>query len=263
MSQQGSQISAAVLVGAASFVATLLLAWLPRRHKSLSYDVVCVARVAPVPKGQSSNKDKGTKPPSCKIFVIDLHNASGRLFGTDIASSQYEREISFSFGDRARVVEVDVMKEDPSGIGAEASIAGSHQEKLGLAPVLLNRGDWLRLKAVVENPTNHIIAEARILGIKKLKRSWDGLQLVSYGVIGVFLFSLLADSLPRWVGWFITGDMLWMLRFPALYGAWLGVILAGLVSGITMIISGLSKLKRSQKLAKELSTTHHTSTPGR
>jgi hypothetical protein len=219
--------------------------------------------VPTVPKSQGSGNDKDTKQPPRKIFVIDLQNASGKLFGwlrgTDIAPSQYERDISFSFGDQARVVEVAVMEENPPGIGARASIVGSHQEKLGLAPVLLNRGDWIRLKAVVENATNHVIAEARILGIQKLKRRWNGYQLATYGVVGIVLVSLLVDSLPRSVGWFFTGELYWMFRFPALYAAWLGVLLAGLVVGMLMTFSGLLKLSRSRKIAKELSANSHTS----
>lgn len=171
--------------------------------------MVYEARLA-VPKGQDSESDKDAQPPPRKIFVIDLQNPAGKILGwlsgANIASSQYERDISFSFGDRARVVEVDVMEEHPPGIGSEPSVAGPHQEKLILAPILLNRGDWIRLKAVVENPISPVTANARILGIKDLRRRWGGLRLVGYGMIIAFLVGAALDTLPRWVGWFLTGD---------------------------------------------------------
>ncbi len=47
-----------------------------------------------------------------------------------------------------------------------------------------------------------------------------------------------------------------MLRFPTFYAAWLGAILAGLVIALVMLGSGIRKLNRSQKIAKELSILH-------
>ncbi len=63
------------------------------------------------------------------------------MSGKDISTTQYERNISFSFGNHARIIEADVMKEQPQGIGVELSIEGAREEELVLKPVLLNRGD--------------------------------------------------------------------------------------------------------------------------
>lgn len=248
-----------ILVGAASFIAAtlaVLIAWLPRRRKRLFYDVVCETNVLS-PQGGDSRGSQGADSHPRKIFVIDLQNWAGRfagwIGGTDISTTQYERNISFSFGKQARVIEAHVMKEHPPGVGAEFSIEGSHEEKLVLKPVLLNRGDWLRFKVVVENPTDPVSAEGRILGIKKIQKRWSGLQLSSYGFLLAVLIATAIDTLPRWVGWLLTGDMLWELWIPLpLYTAWLGIIAAGLNIAIAMVILGRSRLKRAQRVAAEL-----------
>lgn len=247
-----------ILVGVASFFATLLtvlIAWLPRLRKRLFYDVVCEINV-PSPQVGGSRGDPLRMPPH-QILVIDVQNWAGRftgwISGIDIATTQYERNISFSFGKQARVIEAHVIEEHPPGFGVEFYIEGSHEEKLVLKPVLLNRGDWIRLKVMVENPTEPVSAAGRILGIKKIQKRWSGLQLYSYGLLLAFLIAISIDTLPRWVGWLLTGDMFWMLGIsPLLYTAWLGIIAAGLSIALAMVILGRVRLKRAQKVAEEL-----------
>ncbi len=247
------------IVGVASYFATtlgVLIAWLIRRRKRLFYEVVCEIDLVSSQGGDTRGAQGADLPPR-KMFVIDLQNWAGRfsgwIGGVDISSTQYERNISFSFGSQARVIEADVMEEHPPGIGVEFSNQGSGEEELVLNPVLLNRGNWIRLKVMVENPTDPVSAAGRILGIKKIQRRWNGHQLYSYGLSLAFLVALAVDTLPRWVGWLLTGDQFWMLRIPPLlYSAWLGIIAAGLTYALAMVVLGRSKLKRARKVEEEL-----------
>ncbi len=90
------------------------------------------------------------------MFVIDLRNPGWGIFGwlggVDIAPSSYEREISFSFGKDARVLEAEVVEEDPEGIGATAYQLEAKTDAFAITRVLLNQEDSVRLRAVVENP---------------------------------------------------------------------------------------------------------------
>jgi hypothetical protein len=165
-----------VYVGVLTLLLTIFLPLLHRSRRNLFFDIIAESKL-----GGSSNG---------RLFVIDLRNAAGSVFGwiaggTDIPTSHYERPLSFSFGANVRVREADVVEERPHGIGARVSIDCANQDRLVLDPVLLNEGDLVRFKAVAEESRSpkeakkpqqgiaqyNVTANGRVMG-----RFWTGVD---------------------------------------------------------------------------------------
>src|SRR5215212_8359143 len=98
-------------------------------------------------------------PTSCSIWRFSdrvLRNPLWGIFswlgGLDISREQYERRISFSFGENARILEAEVVEENPQGIGAEAIVYHVPPDTLTLKPMLFTQGESIRLRVVVDNP---------------------------------------------------------------------------------------------------------------
>jgi hypothetical protein len=188
VAQQASEIfaraskSPEVYIGVLTLLLTIFLPLLHRSRRNLFFDIIAESKL-----DGSSN---GT------LFVIDVRNAAGRVFGwisggTDIPAAHYERPLSFSFGANARVREADVVEERPHGIGARVSIDCHNRDKLVLDPVLLNEGDLVRFKAVVEEPVStkkakkpqqdiaqdNVNADGRVVGVKRIEKKRSSKEL--------------------------------------------------------------------------------------
>src|SRR5215217_9164896 len=105
---------------------------------------------------ETESSEEKTKQADPVLFVIDLRNPLWGIFswlgGLDISREQFERRISFSFGENARILEAEVVEENPRGIGAEAIVHHFPPDTLTLKSMLCNQGDSIRLRVVVENP---------------------------------------------------------------------------------------------------------------
>jgi hypothetical protein len=194
-----------ILLGVAAFLATVFVPALYRRRRKILYDVMADFRLLDE-KPESESKEvvvagrKMTTNP--RVFVVDVNNHAGRdifgMFGgfggVDITPAHYERPISFHFGDDASILDAKVTEEHPPGIRELVCV---HRNKIVLKPVLLNHGDALQLKVLVENPdemTNLVGQEigiievgGRITGIRSIQRSWSTL---AYLLIGSEMTSL-------------------------------------------------------------------------
>jgi hypothetical protein len=144
-------------VGLAAVFTPILVALVSRRRKKLFFDVACEAWLMER-KGEkeTESSEEKTKQADPVLFVIDLRNPLWGIFswlgGLDISREQYERRISFSFGENARILEAEVVEENPQGIGAEAIVYHVPPDTLTLKPMLFNQGESIRLRVVVDNP---------------------------------------------------------------------------------------------------------------
>jgi hypothetical protein len=109
-------------LGIVAALVVVLVPFVAVRRKELSFDVVCEAKLF-------GAEDNGWMPPmavdedveECVLFVIDLHEDWGGFIGglgsTDTAPAQEcQREVSFGFGEDARVLEVGVLDELSSAL---------------------------------------------------------------------------------------------------------------------------------------------------
>jgi hypothetical protein len=243
------------------------------RRMELSFEVVCEAKLLGV-------EDNGWMPTTAvdddveerMLFVIDLHDAgsgpTGRQGSTNITPAQeYRREVSFSFGEGAQVLEAGVLDEHPSGIGAKVRIDGTQGgEELVLEEDPSERSESIRLKAVVKNPTAEpespwvgggvrydIRVKESTTGIRKIRRRWDSQKQLVYAFLAGFLGVVLDQSIVGWVGRLLMGDRTWHLGPQALL---LGIQASFVGIAAVLLILALLKDKRSREIADQLGSSY-------
>ena len=258
-------------LGIAAVLAALLVPFLILRRKELFFDVVCEVRLFGPEDNDSGHSTAlsnaaGRRDDEERIlFVIDLHSA-GRSASRDIApEQQYQRGISFGFGEGARILEAGVLEERHHAVGAKFRLEGPREDEMVLDEVPLKRGDSIRLKALVQNPrvepdspwvgggARYVVrAEGSIAGIEDIRRRWDSQELLVYA----FLAGLLGVVLDYWVvggvGGLLTGDRTWLLGPPALL---LGVQVTFVGIAAILLILALLKDKRSREIADRLGSS--------
>ena len=255
-------------LGIAVVLVPLFVTFLILRRKKLLFEAVCEAKLL---GSEGSNLQYATEisdEPEPMLFVIDLHNAVGslvRVGNTGIASAQYHSDIAFRFGENAHVLEAGVL-ETPSGIEARVHISSPYRDKVLLEAVPLNRGDLIRLKAVVKNPKAEpeplwvgggirytIGVEGQIRGIRKIQRKWDSQKLLIYAFLLALLGVVLDNSVVGWARGLLTGDRTWLVGPPVFL---LGVQVAFVVLAAILLVIALLKDKKSREIAKQLGASY-------
>jgi hypothetical protein len=157
-----------------------LLAWLPllgltapfiiyyltirRQRKGLSYEVISAAPVVNVRPEMSSRVKVYLDDQLIRdvhVVIVNIRN-SGNV---PIKSEDFESPISISFGESSRVIETSCEKADPGDV-----TPALEQEEGGvlISPLLLNPGDYIRLRALVIQKYIQMTVSARIAGVKRV-----------------------------------------------------------------------------------------------
>jgi hypothetical protein len=255
-------------------IVSLLIALANRNTKKLFYDVACEAEAGDFKRGRK-NERRGriaTGETAIKLFVIDLHNPSWGIFswlgGSDISPSDYDQRISIEFGENARILEADVVEEHPPGIGAKITPYHYPPDTL-----LLNQGDSLRLRMVVENPEQErsrfvriykVAMNGHVRGIREIARVWNvnkrsfyGL-LVSVSAVGVSVFR----DLISFVILLVIGENVTLFTLPVnteelgtlpvyVFTFLTGVELAILLAGACMMYKASWKSRKQNKILEQ------------
>lgn len=241
--------------------------WILRRRK-LFFDIVCEAKLLGAEGKGLQHLTETNDDAVLMLFVIDLHNHVGRLAragGVDIKPPQYQREISFGFGEEASVLEAGVL-ESPDDVEAKVHIERSQRDRLVIEADPLNRRGLICLKAVVKNPETEpevlwvgggvrylVEVEGHIRGIRKIQRKWDSQKLLIYAFLAGLLGVLLDYSVVGWLRELLTGDRTWLWGPPAFL---LGVQVTFVGLAAVLLILTLLKEKRSREIARQLNSSH-------
>ena len=156
--------------------------------------------------------------------------------------------------------------QSPQAVGAKALIGGYQDEKVVLETVALNRGEPIRIKAVVDNPEAKpevpwvgggvrydIEVGGHISGIRMIQRKWDSKKLLLYAFLAGFLGVVLDYSVIGWLRGFLTGDRTWLGGSPAFL---LGDQVAFVGLAAVLLILVLFKEKRSREIAGQLNSSY-------
>ncbi len=184
-----------------------------------------------------------------RVIAIELKNSSGR----HIDRSHYARPITVGFGEGARILEAEIVEENPSGIGAALrELPDQVPERVALAPVLLNNGDRLLLEVVVPDAAYGAVeVEGRIFGIREIvDRSRSNLErillVVNAGVL--FALAILAGSVGLLA---FAADMLEVdLLGPRIVSIAGGAVAGSAVGAILLLLTIAQRWRRASRIAK-------------
>lgn len=107
-----------------------------------------------------------------------------------IAPTDFERPLSFSFGDGSRILSAEIIKTYPITLKPTLNLLSN---RVSLEPVLLNGNDTLTIKLLIFQYGGQVIPDARAAGVRE-KRGIAGSQVSVLKVTLLFLLYLIAGS---------------------------------------------------------------------
>jgi hypothetical protein len=180
---------------------TVLLFLIGRRRKSLSY-MVSDTRVLGVHEAVNPSRVQilfdGKPVTDVRLVIITINNSGNEPIRVD----DFERALRFSWAEPARILTAEVIEVSPDSL--QPTIEAGVNEVV-LDPLLLNRGDWLRIKTLT-NQVGKLSVDARVVGVKRIQKavaSSNGLspkRLLFIGLGGAagLLLILLGEGLGLW-----------------------------------------------------------------
>lgn len=181
----------------AAIIVAILVFWLQRRRKILSYEVVTLTPLLSVEEeieGRVQILFDGSPIKDVHLIELRIIN-SGNV---PIVTSDYEHPVNLSFGENAHILSAEVSKTDPENLQATAN---AENTKIILTPILLNSGDSITLKMLVSQFSGRLSVNGRIVGVKEIQKysegraqyfalTFGGMALVMTGMILSFWFPL-------------------------------------------------------------------------
>ena len=174
----------------------LFLYWRQRQRKELSYEFVYRAPLVSIEEPVRGR---------VKVLLDDkpvqnIHLVAVRILNSGnlpIIPADYERPVSLCFSENAQIVSAEVSETKPKSLQTTVSV---EKTKVVLAPVLLNSGDSLTLKMLVNQFDEKIDVYGHIVGIKDIRKlesaprqeamRWVGLAAGLTGAVYVVCLAL-------------------------------------------------------------------------
>jgi hypothetical protein len=181
----------------AAVVVSILLLWMQRRRKALSYEIISRTPLLSV---EEEVKGKlqilfDDKP------VQDVYLVVARIINTGnvpIVSTDYEDPVNLSFGENSQILTIDSSETNPDSLRVSTSI---EKAKVVLAPILLNRGDSITIKMLISQFDDEIKVDGHIAGVKSIQKLVEGrfqnyILMMSGMVISLVGLTLLGQANP-------------------------------------------------------------------
>lgn len=183
-----------------ALVVTIITALIPiilyirtRKKRSLSYDIV--SRIPLLSIDKEIGKDlqifyKEKRVQQMHLIEVNIIN-SGNVA---IKANDFEGKISLNFGNKAQIFTSEITKTNPSNLNPTIKI---NNNTLFLEPLLLNSGDSISIKSLVEN-FSEILVQGRVVDIKqitetfKLKRYNNCVKLFIIGGYACIAFQVIS-----------------------------------------------------------------------
>jgi hypothetical protein len=85
----------------------------------------------------------------------------------EIRASDFERPLSFEFGENSRVISAEIVQTEPENLKPNISISS---KGVLLKPLLLNSRDIISIKLLIAEYSGDIWGDVRVVGVKRLIR---------------------------------------------------------------------------------------------
>lgn len=158
-----------VILAIIAIIITVILFFNQRQRKALSCQIISNTPLLKI--------DEEIKRDLQILFkgkaVQDIQLIIARIINTGtvpIKSSDYECPINFHFGEDVQILTAEVTETNPNSLKASANI---ERKEVTLTPTLMNSGDWITLKILVNQFDESITVDSRIVGVKEIKKYTD------------------------------------------------------------------------------------------
>jgi hypothetical protein len=145
---------------------TVLLFLIARRRKGLSY-MVSDTRVLGVHEAVNPSRVQilfdGKPVTDVHLVTITVKNSGNEPIRVD----DFERALRFTLAEPATILAAEVIEVGPESLQPTINAVGS---AVIVDPLLMNPGDWLRIKTLI-NQVTKLSVDARIAGVKKINKT--------------------------------------------------------------------------------------------
>jgi hypothetical protein len=145
---------------------TIFFFLVKRRRKRLSY-ILSDTRVLGVDEAVNPSRVEilfdGAPVTDVRLVIITINNS-----GNDpILADDFERALQLRWAEPARILTAEVVEVSPESL--QPTIKTGVNE-IVLNPLLLNPGDWLRIKTLI-NQGGKLSVDARVVGVKRITKT--------------------------------------------------------------------------------------------
>jgi hypothetical protein len=184
---------------------TVILFLVARRRKRLSY-MLSDTWVLGVHEAVNPSRVKilfdGAAVTDVRLVVITVNNSGNE----SIRADDFERPLRFGWAEPSKILTAEVVEVNPETL--QPTVRTGVNE-IVLEPLLLNPGDWLRIKTLI-NQVGKLSVDARVVGVKRITKTIASgkvtpdrtLRLLAImGFVGVLIILLMSagQSLGLWV----------------------------------------------------------------
>jgi hypothetical protein len=165
--------------------ASLFLLGQRLRRKALTYTIseTRILSIHEEVKGRVQILFDGAPVRDVRLFMITIKNSGSE----PIRAEDFERPLGFRWEGQAQILTTDLVSARPTSLRPLIKTGAS---EITLAPLLLNGGDWLQIKALVNESGAHSV-DGRIVGVKEVKQETvDPSAKLVRGLVTVPLFTL-------------------------------------------------------------------------
>lgn len=185
------QINYDIVIAIVAVLVPIFIYFAQKKHKELSYIIDTKSSLIPFKDNIEGNlrvfyNDIQVSKLDLIVFTI---NNSGRA---DIESKDYERPLSFFVGEKAIIIDHDIVDTDPDNLSIECKAKGN---KIIFTPCLLNKGESFGVKLLITDHDGELQPDGRIKGIKKIKQQRDPKKIRALIVISTLFLGLILSRL--------------------------------------------------------------------
>ncbi len=177
-----------VAVSVLSIGVAVIIYFLQRAKKSLTYGISTNTRVVPAQSGMQDRVKillDGQEVQGVRLIELIVKN-DGNI---PITPSDYETPLTFWFGEKAEILSRAIIEKMPENL--DPRLVGEQRNRITIEPLLLNKGDWFIVQLLVTKFQAQVEAEVRVAGI-------DSITETSYASDAE---SDIVPTLPILVGW--------------------------------------------------------------
>lgn len=163
------------LLTLATIAAAVLIFRAQRNKKSLSYKVISDTKLLTVDEeiaGEVEIVYGGTPVKNVNLCLLKIVNDGN----VPVASADYERPLSFRFGDTCQILSAKIVNQSPQNLQPQSRYDAT---RFYLEPLLLNRKDSLTVKLLIAQYDSIVEPDARIIGIREVQKVKDRSRLTS------------------------------------------------------------------------------------
>ena len=176
---------AGIIAVVVAIIVPAYLYWVQRNDKALSYGIISQGPLVSVKDdlhGRLKILLDGKPIGSVNLIVFRMENTGN----VAIRKSDYDTPISINFGPGSQVLSGQIIASKPLNLGETLRVSS---QGIALDPVLLNKGDGLVIKALVNSQAPSVTIDGRIADVAEIKKvdivatqqghwSWFDLSLI-------------------------------------------------------------------------------------